>query len=102
MKILSHLLARLGSRLIWAVVGYVANRSLDTVNTIPLVQITRAGTYVDWRFFKTRPASREKLLDRIEGNESVGYARRTISATRASRKPGPEAPQPPPSSAGGR
>lgn len=32
---LSHPLARLGIRLIWAVVEFIATRSLDTVNTIP-------------------------------------------------------------------
>ena len=47
MKVLGYLLARLGIRLVWAVVEFVANWSLDTVNTIPLMQITRAGTYVD-------------------------------------------------------
>lgn len=38
MKVLGYLLARLGIRLVWAVVEFVANWSLDTVNTIPLVQ----------------------------------------------------------------
>ena len=36
-KVLDYLLARLGIRLVWAVVEFVANWSLDTVNTIPLV-----------------------------------------------------------------
>ncbi len=38
MKVLGYLVARLGIRLVWAVVEFVANWSLDTVNTIPLVQ----------------------------------------------------------------
>ncbi len=37
-KVLGYLLARLGIRLVWAVVEFVANCSLDTVNTIPLMQ----------------------------------------------------------------
>jgi hypothetical protein len=37
-KVLGYLLARLGIRLVWAVVEFVANWSLDTVNTIPLVR----------------------------------------------------------------
>jgi hypothetical protein len=37
-KVLGYLLARLGIRLVWAVVEFVANWSLDTVNTIPLMQ----------------------------------------------------------------
>ncbi len=41
MKVLGYLLARLGIRLVWAVVKFVANWSLDTVNTCPLMQITR-------------------------------------------------------------
>jgi hypothetical protein len=43
-KVLGYLLARLGIRLVWAVVEFVANWSLDTVNTKPLMQATRAGT----------------------------------------------------------
>lgn len=43
-KVLSHLLARLGIRLVWAVVEFVATWSLDTVNTNPPMQITGAGT----------------------------------------------------------
>ncbi len=42
MKVLGSLLARLGTRLVWAVVEFVANWSLDTVNTDPLVQTTKA------------------------------------------------------------
>ena len=38
MKVLGYLLARLGIRLVWAVVEFIANWSLDTVNTIPLVR----------------------------------------------------------------
>lgn len=42
MKVLGYMLARLGVRLVWAVVEFVANWSLDTVNTKPLMHITRA------------------------------------------------------------
>ena len=41
-KVLGSLLTRLGIRLVWAAVEFVANWSLDTVNTNPLVQTTRA------------------------------------------------------------
>ena len=41
-KVLGYLLARLGIRLIWAVVEFVANWSLDTVNTNPLTRTARA------------------------------------------------------------
>lgn len=41
-EVLSNLLARLGSCLVWAVVEFVAIWSLDTVNTSPLTQIARA------------------------------------------------------------
>lgn len=44
MKVLGYLLARLGIRLVWAVVEFIANWSLDTVNTNPLSHIDRAGT----------------------------------------------------------
>ncbi len=53
MKVLDYLLARLGIRLVRAVVEFVANWSLDTVNTNPLMQITRAGSYVDRRLIET-------------------------------------------------
>ena len=43
-KVLGYLLARLGIRLVWAVVEFIANWSLDTVNTNPLSHIDRAGT----------------------------------------------------------
>lgn len=41
-KVLGSLVARLGVRLVWAVVEFIANWSLDTVNTNPLTQIARA------------------------------------------------------------
>lgn len=44
MKVLGYLLARLGIRLVWAVVEFITNWSLDTVNTNPPMQITGAGT----------------------------------------------------------
>lgn len=65
MKVLGYLLARLGIRLVWAVVEFVANWSLDTVNTCPLMQITRARTYVDCRMTETSDKLRKILLDRV-------------------------------------
>jgi hypothetical protein len=41
-KVLGSRIAWLGIRLSWAAVEFVANWSLDTVNTNPLVQTTRA------------------------------------------------------------
>jgi hypothetical protein len=41
-KVLRYLLVWLGIRLVWAAVEFVANWSLDTVNTIPLMRFTRA------------------------------------------------------------
>jgi hypothetical protein len=43
-KVLGHLLARLGFRLVWAAVEFIATWSLDTVNTKPLTRIARART----------------------------------------------------------
>jgi hypothetical protein len=41
-RVLGSLLAWLGIRLVWAAVEFVAKWSLDTVNTNPLMQTTRA------------------------------------------------------------
>ena len=42
MKVLGYLLTRLAVRLIIAVVEFIANWSLDTVNTNPLTQTARS------------------------------------------------------------
>ena len=44
MEVLGHLVVRLGSRLVKAVVEALTIWSLDTVNTNPLTQIARAGS----------------------------------------------------------
>jgi hypothetical protein len=59
--VLGSLLARLGIRLVWAAVEFVANWSLDTVNTNPLVQTTRAREELD-RHFTRNKADEQKSI----------------------------------------
>ena len=54
MKVLGYLLARLGIRLIWAVVEFVANWSLDTVNTNPLTRIRQGQRVIGPQNFQNK------------------------------------------------
>ena len=61
MKVLGSLLGRLGIRLVWAVVEFIANWSLDTVNTNPLAQTTRACDQMDRHFPRNKAGERKNI-----------------------------------------